>query len=87
MTFTVDLPDEIAADLKAQAEAEGMTPESWLTPPRRKRLYPEREDDRPVSEMIREIWVGMPDEVRAKLPRDGANQVDHYVYGLPKRTP
>ena len=25
-----------------------------------------------------------PDEL-AKLPKDGASQVDHYVYGLPKR--
>jgi hypothetical protein len=27
----------------------------------------------------------MPAEVQAKLPSDGASQVDHYVYGLPKR--
>jgi hypothetical protein len=26
----------------------------------------------------------MPDDVREKLPRDGASQVDRYVYGLPK---
>jgi len=29
----------------------------------------------------------MPDEVRSKLPRDGASEIDHYVYGLPKREP
>jgi hypothetical protein len=34
---------------------------------------------------MREIWGNMPDDVRAKLPRDGASQVDHHVYGLPKR--
>jgi hypothetical protein len=27
----------------------------------------------------------MPDEVRAKLPADGAAQHDHYIYGVPKR--
>ncbi len=40
---------------------------------------------RPISEVIREIWADMPEDVRAKSPRDGASQVDHYVYGLPKR--
>jgi hypothetical protein len=40
---------------------------------------------RPISEIIREIWSDMPDDVRATLPRDGASQVDHYVYGLPNR--
>jgi hypothetical protein len=27
----------------------------------------------------------VPPEEFAKLPRDGARQGDHYVYGLPKR--
>ena len=39
----------------------------------------------PLSEVMREIWGDMREDVRAKLPRDGASQVDHYVYGLPKR--
>jgi hypothetical protein len=34
---------------------------------------------------MREIQGGMPDDVRAKLPGDGASQIDHYVYGLLKR--
>jgi hypothetical protein len=42
-------------------------------------------DERPNSEVIREIWSDMPADVRDKLPRDGASQIDHYVYGLPKR--
>jgi hypothetical protein len=44
-----------------------------------------QEAARPISETIRDIWAGMPDEVRSRLPRDGAAQVDHYVYGLPKK--
>ena len=86
MTLTVDLPDKIAAAVKAQAEAESMTAEGWLCRLVEERLHPDQEDDRPVSEMIREIWADMPDEVRAKLPTDGASQVDHYVYGVPKRS-
>jgi hypothetical protein len=38
-----------------------------------------------VSAMVREIWSDLPDDARAKLPTDGAAQVDHYVYGVPKR--
>jgi hypothetical protein len=38
-----------------------------------------------IDQTIREIWSEMPVDVRAKLPRDGAKHVDHYLYGLPKR--
>jgi hypothetical protein len=43
------------------------------------------DDDRPLSAMFGEIWADMPDEVRATLPSDGADQHDHYIYGTPKR--
>jgi hypothetical protein len=42
-------------------------------------------DSRPLLSKIRDIWRDMPAEVRAKLPEDGAGQIDHYIYGLPKR--
>jgi hypothetical protein len=40
----------------------------------------------PISTRVRELWNDMLDEVRAKLPSDGASEVDHYIYGLPKKT-
>jgi uncharacterized protein (DUF2267 family) len=42
------------------------------------------EADRPLAEKIAGIWHDMPAEIRAALPRDGASQIDHYVYGLCK---
>jgi len=42
-------------------------------------------DPRPISVVIAEIMKDVPAEEVARLPRDGASQVDHYVYGLPKR--
>ncbi len=36
-------------------------------------------DTRPLLSKIRDIWRDMPDEVRAKLPEDGASQIDHYI--------
>jgi hypothetical protein len=35
--------------------------------------------------MIREIWAEMPDDVRSRLPEEGATEHDHYIYGWPKR--
>jgi len=37
---------------------------------------------RRISEVIADIVADAPPEELAKLPRDGASQVDHYVYGL-----
>jgi hypothetical protein len=42
-------------------------------------------DDRPISEVIAEIMADVPPEVLAQLPKDGASQHDHYIYGWPKR--
>ncbi len=40
---------------------------------------------RRISDEIREIWADLPQESRDAMPADGSVQVDHYVYGLPKR--
>ena len=40
---------------------------------------------RHISHVFAEIMADVPPHVLAKLPKDGASQVDHYVYGLPKR--
>jgi hypothetical protein len=38
-----------------------------------------------VWEMAERLWSRVPDEELRKLPRDGAAQHDHYIYGTPKR--
>ena len=84
MTLTIDLPEEEVQALAAKARAQGVSAEQYV------RLV--LEDDLkagrarpPVSQSIRQIWSDPPPDVRAKRPTDGASQVDHYVYGLPKR--
>ena len=42
-------------------------------------------EERPIWETITDIMKDVPDEVFDRLPVDGASQVDHYIYGLPKR--
>lgn len=38
-----------------------------------------------IWEEIREIVKDVPDEVWDRMPRDGAEQHDHYLYGAPKK--
>jgi hypothetical protein len=45
-----------------------------------------RENIRPIWEIITELSAQIPLEEWAKLPADGAEQHDHYLYGSPKRT-
>ena len=39
--------------------------------------------DRPDPEIDR-IWADVPDSEWEKLPADLSDQLDHYIYGLPK---
>ncbi len=39
---------------------------------------------RPISEIFDELSSKIPLEEWAELPRDGAEQHDHYLYGSPK---
>jgi hypothetical protein len=41
---------------------------------------------RPIWEIITELSAQVPMEEWEKLPSDGAEQHDHYLYGSPKRT-
>ncbi|MCZ7645334.1 MAG: SAM-dependent methyltransferase [Planctomycetota bacterium] len=45
------------------------------------------DDDRPIWERMAELAAALPEEAIADLPTDGASQLDHYLYGAPKRTP
>jgi Arc/MetJ-type ribon-helix-helix transcriptional regulator len=42
---------------------------------------------KPIWERILERSAAIPDEEWDKLPVDGAEQHDHYIYGTPKRRP
>lgn len=43
-------------------------------------------DDRPIWERIAEFAAALPEEAIAGIPIDGASQLDHYLYGAPKRS-
>ena len=86
----IELSDEQAAALAAKAAAEGLSLKAWLekqadTPETGPAHAPQSVDDQPIWEVIQDIMRNVPDDVFERLPKDGASQVDHYIYRLPKR--
>jgi hypothetical protein len=91
MTVTIQLSDEQAAALQAQAAEQGLTVDAWLQ--RLAEQYAHQRaassaaasDNRPIWEVIVDNMKDVPPEVMASMPEDGASQHDHYIYGWPKR--
>jgi plasmid stability protein len=84
MTLTIDLPEDEISRLNARAGAAGVTAEQCARQILKEAL--EAASGRPpLAARIREIWAGMPDDIRSKLPADSASEHDHYIYG--KRKP
>ncbi len=90
MTIVLELPDHKEAALKAKAQAQGVSAEQYaqyvLGRDLEETNSAEPCDERPIWEVVTEIMKDVPDEVFDRLPKDGASQVDHYIYGLPKRS-
>ncbi len=45
----------------------------------------EVQDTRPIAQVLAEIGAAIPAAELAKLPPDFTDQLDHYIYGTPKR--
>jgi len=45
----------------------------------------EGHDARPIAEVLTEIAAAIPAGELAQLPSDFTDQLDHYIYGTPKR--
>lgn len=90
MTLILELPDNKEAALKARALSQGVSTEEFVQRIVNRELDRQEAAEvsparRRISERIAEIMADVSPEEFAKLPKDGARQVDHYVYGLPKR--
>jgi hypothetical protein len=88
MTLTIQIPDEEAIALTAKASAQGVSAQQYAQQILLRDLEQQsarRPRSAPLSSKIGVLWSHMPADVRAKLPTDGASQIDHYVYGHPKR--
>ena len=82
--LTIELPDEKTTPLAAKAQAHGLSSEQYA----RQVLEHDLEsaiDQRPIWEIIADSMKDLPPEDLALLPRDRAQQIDHYICGVPKR--
>ncbi|MGD0223142.1 MAG: hypothetical protein ABSF71_12460 [Terriglobia bacterium] len=73
----IELTDE-------QAAAESLSLEAWLQKlagEDRPAINPHRH----ISDVIVENMRDVPPEIMARMPKDGASQHDHYIYGWPKK--
>ena len=95
MTLTINISEKLDAALKAQALAAGTSEAGFVekvleqvlndAPFEEQASVSGPKQPRALSARIREIWSDMPEEARAEYPQGGAFQIDHHVYGLPKR--
>jgi hypothetical protein len=90
MTLRIDLRSETEEALRARAEAAGITVDDCA------RKILERElgggaavaSQDPARSLLEDLLgpiAILPPEAFEGLPRDGAGQHDHYIYGTPKR--
>jgi len=80
----IELPDEQAAALRAKAAEAGLTLEAWLEK-LAEQDQPPSQPLRHIADLIVENMRDVPPEIMATMPRDGASQHDHYIYGWPKK--
>ena len=89
MNLNIEIPDALEAVLKAKAHEQGVHASGYASQVLERDLRsggPEREpNERPIWELILDHTKAVPSEAFERLPRDGASQVDHYLYGHPKR--
>ena len=90
MTVRLELPPEVQAGLVAQAQNSGTTLEAIAEQVLARHVQEIRMESvngehRPIWEVISDIVKDVSDDVFDRLPKDGASQVDHYIYSLPKR--
>ncbi len=92
MTVTIDLSGEAEQALKSKAKAEGLSAEIYarrlLERDLGVRESAEAGDPRPLqaaADIVLRHMGKVPDEMMNRMPKDGASQHDHYIYGTPKR--
>ena len=88
MTFVLEIPDDEVTAIEAAAQARGLSAQQYARQVLKNGVAQagdDKTDERPISEVIADIMADVPREVLTQLPKDGASQHDHYIYGWPKR--
>jgi plasmid stability protein len=90
MKLIIELPDDEATALKRKAQRQGVSAEAYARQVLEQDLKEQNgaaaaTGSPRISQVIAEIMADAPPEELAKLPKDGASEHDHYIYGWPKR--
>jgi hypothetical protein len=86
MTLTIKLSDDQATTLAAKAAAEGLSVDEWIKKLAEPEPPPVPESPlQAAADIILASMRGVPPEIMATMPKDGASQHDHYIYGWPKK--
>ncbi|MBV9155748.1 MAG: hypothetical protein JO097_05780 [Acidobacteriaceae bacterium] len=85
MTLTINLPEKQVAALRAKAAAEGLTLEAWLQKLADQEISEEPGTLQAAANIVLEEMGRVPADIMATMPKDGAIQHDHYLYGWPKK--
>lgn len=92
MTITLPLQPQEEAKLLALARTKGVSTDVLVREAVDKILaeapdppIPPSPETRPIWDVILDNMKDVPTEEFARLPKDGASQHDHYLYGHPKR--
>jgi len=96
MTITLPLQPQEEARLLAMAKAKGLSPDVIVrealdrvlterSEPATEPAEAQKRDLRPIWEVILDNMMDVPPADLAQLPKDGASEMEHYLYGHPKR--
>lgn len=84
----IHMSPELLAEARRAASEEQREADELVSDAVRRYLRertPPAASEQPIWETITDLVKEIPDEVFDRLPKDGASQIDHYIYGLPKR--
>ena len=86
----IELSDDQATALRAKAARQGLTLESWIQKMANEDTAIEADFSDPhpmqtVANIVLEEMGKVPAEIMARMPKDGASQHDHYLYGWHKK--
>ncbi len=78
--MSIDLQQTIQEQVRVLSEDEMRRVLTYMQNLRKKRKSPET-----LGELIDECFKDVPTEVMDKLPEDASANLDHYLYGAPKK--
>ena len=89
MNVTLNLSLAVEKALMARARERGVSLDAYLQEAVAREagaaIQSVSQTRRHIADVIRERMSKVPRGIMAAMPKDGASQHDHYIYGFPKR--